>query len=196
MLHSFFARDRVDLPQLAEHLERLPPPQRVLAIRSLTRRQQAQLYEAAQGFRPLTLDDFVPQQVPPRTWVIHEGRNTLPLFRFFQKRFLRPEPNSQVLWGYNWGPTMGLVGPGYFLVCSGEKGEVLIDYTRIPPETPPSSPRLRPNSSGLSFFVYHNMIDIMRGVSLHVTIGRATRKHKPLDAWFVLCRIDPETGPG
>jgi hypothetical protein len=31
--------------------------------------------------------------------------------------------------------------------------------------------------------------DFMRGVSQHVTIGRATREGKPMDNWFVLCRI-------
>ena len=46
--------------------------------------------------------------------------------------------------------------------------------------------------------VYGNMIDIMRGLSKHVSIGRAKRVKqagKPesaqwMDAWFVLCRED------
>jgi hypothetical protein len=69
-------------------------------------------------------------------------------------------------------------------------GEVHIDYTEIPPEPPPEAPRLRPNSWGLSRFVYYNMVDVMRGVTSHVSIGRATRQGKPIDAWFVLCRVD------
>ena len=42
----------------------------------------------------------------------------------------------------------------------------------------------------LGRFVYAGMIDIMRGVSTHVTIGRALKGGKFMDAWFVLCRED------
>ena len=40
----------------------------------------------------------------------------------------------------------------------------------------------------LARFIYHRTRDFMRGVSEHVTIGRATREGKPMDNWFVLCR--------
>jgi hypothetical protein len=36
------------------------------------------------------------------------------------------------------------------------------------------------------------MIDVMRGVSTHVSIGRARRGGKMSDNWFVLCREDPK----
>jgi hypothetical protein len=36
------------------------------------------------------------------------------------------------------------------------------------------------------------MRDFLRGVSRHVSIGRATRGGKPLDNWFVLCRNESE----
>jgi len=190
VLHRYFSRDHVDLEGLTRKLEKLAPPQRIQAIRTLTRRMQAQLFEAVQGFRPIDLTHFVPDSVPDRTWVIHEGRNTLPLFRFFQKRFFRPDPQASVLWGYNHGPTMGFVGPGFFVTRKAQGGEVLIDYTEIPPEPLPQAPRLRPNSWGLSRFVYYNMVDVVRGVTAHISIGRATRKGKPIDAWFVLCRVE------
>jgi hypothetical protein len=32
------------------------------------------------------------------------------------------------------------------------------------------------------------MVDALRAVSTHVTVGRAIKKGKVLDNWFVLCR--------
>ena len=48
-------------------------------------------------------------------------------------------------------------------------------------------PRRSP-SSRASRFVYAGMIDMLRGVSKHVTIGRAIRNGKEADNWFLLCR--------
>jgi hypothetical protein len=36
------------------------------------------------------------------------------------------------------------------------------------------------------------MIDVMHGISSHVSIGRARKKHGWMDAWFVLVREDPQ----
>jgi hypothetical protein len=36
--------------------------------------------------------------------------------------------------------------------------------------------------------VYADTIDALRGVSAHVSVGRAMRGGKVLDNWFVLCR--------
>jgi hypothetical protein len=35
----------------------------------------------------------------------------------------------------------------------------------------------------------------MRGISSHVTIGRARKKQGWMDAWFVLVREDPQPDP-
>jgi hypothetical protein len=35
------------------------------------------------------------------------------------------------------------------------------------------------------------MVDVMRGISSHVSIGRARKKNGWMDAWFVLVREDP-----
>jgi hypothetical protein len=35
----------------------------------------------------------------------------------------------------------------------------------------------------------------MRGISSHVTIGRAKRKRGWMDAWFILVREDAKPGP-
>jgi hypothetical protein len=69
-----------------------------------------------------------------------------------------------------------------------ERGELLVDYNLVPPAHPPEWPAIRRNESGLSRFVYGFMIDRLRGVSKHVTIGSAARKGKDMGSWFVLCR--------
>ena len=71
---------------------------------------------------------------------------------------------------------------------AAERPEVLVDYNRVPPAHPDGWPAIRPNERGLSRFVYGYMIDTVRGVSEHVTIGSAARKGKDLSSWFVLCR--------
>ena len=53
-------------------------------------------------------------------------------------------------------------------------------------------PEIVPNSVKLGRFVYAGMIDVMRGISSHVSIGRARKKHGWMDAWFVLVREDPQ----
>jgi hypothetical protein len=188
-IHQFFAKpDSIDLPALRAYLDGLDHNARVEAVHHLGGKEQARLFEAAQGFKPLTLDDFVPPGTAPLTEVIHYGRNTLPAFNNFQKRFARPENKSDELWGYNEGSTRWLVGPGYFVTRQSNPQEVVIDYYHVPSGKVATWPEIKPNESGLSRLVYAKMHDFMRGVSEQVTIGRANKKGKDMDAWFVLCR--------
>ena len=60
----------------------------------------------------------------------------------------------------------------------------------MPSEHPDGWPEIRSNERGLSRFVYGFMIDTLRRVSKHVTIGSAARKGKDLGSWFILCRED------
>jgi hypothetical protein len=192
-LGSFF-RAGVDLPGLARYLDGLSDATRAAATASMTPRQQARLYEAAQGFHPLTLEHFVPSGIAPLTQVIHAGKNSLPVLSRFQKRFCLPAPGVDRLWGYNENPRAirGATGPGYFVCYAIEDGQVLIDYGQVPVDKPSGKPEgwpeVRPNSAGLSRFIYNRMKDTMRGVSNHVSIGRGARDGKAIDNWFVLCR--------
>lgn len=188
ILQFFTKPDSVDLEGLRSYLDGLDHEGRKTATRHLAKREQARLFEAAQGFRPITLEDFVPKDVPVMTEVIHDGRNTLLAFNNFQKRFARPEGKSDELWGYNEGNTRWIVGPGYFVTRVSGPGEVVIDYYQIPPGKVSTWPEIQPNGRLFSRFVYYNMQDFMRGVSQHVTIGRAARNGKNMDAWFVLAR--------
>lgn len=184
----------MDLPRLGKDLDELGHGARVWATRQWSRGTQARLWEAAKGFRPVTLDDYVPAAVPPfvevRTW----GKNTLPAHTLFQKRFCRPsDPDAKDrLYGYNFQSLSAFSGPGYYVAHpSPDAGEVDIDYTMLPPEKPPAWPDIVPNSARLGILIYHGMIDVMRGISSHVSIGRAKKKGQWMDAWFVLVREDP-----
>ena len=69
--------------------------------------------------------------------------------------------------------------------------EVDIDYRELPDVQPPGWPAIKSNERGLGRFVYGFMVDTLRRVSQHVTIGSAARNGKPIHSWFVLCREDP-----
>jgi hypothetical protein len=181
--------------EIARVLDDMTHAERVRAIRAAGRAEQKRLYEAVAGFRALGLADAVPASVSAMTEVRHHGKNTLPAFTHFEKRFCRPtdaDPVSPaVLWGYNEGSARFLTGPGYFVLRPDvERGELLVDYWQVPPAHPAAWPPIRPNDRGLSQFVYGFMIDTLRGVSQHVTIGSAARKGKDLGSWFLLCRED------
>lgn len=184
------------LSDIASTLDAMSEEERVAAARSLGRAAQMKLWELAAEAEPLTLDDFVRPDTPEVTEVIHEGRNTLPLFTQFQKRFCRPADARDRLFGYNEGATRGLIGPGYFVAVETASnpewatlGGVVIDYFRVPQGPVPDAwPTVVPNEQGLQKFVYARTRDFMRRVSRHVSIGRAYKNDKALGAWFVLCR--------
>lgn len=184
----------LDLPRLAKDLDEIGTPARIWATRQWTRSIQARLYEAAKGFRPVTLEDYVPAGTAPHVEVITHGMNTLPAHNHFQKRFCKPadpETKDQLI-GFNYQALSGFTGPGYYVARpAGDKGEVDIDYTMLPKEKAESWPTIIPNSQRLGRFVYYGMIDVMRGISSHVSIGRARKKSGWMDAWFVLVRQDP-----
>jgi hypothetical protein len=191
-LDRFFSNGNVDLPALSAALDALDHPARMSAALALTAAQQAALFDAAKGHRPITLEDFVPRARGELSPVIHHGRNSLPLFTRFQKRFARA-PSSEApeeLWGYNEQAMRAFTGPGYFVAYPLGDGEVNIDYTRLPPRGAPGWPAVLSNSARLSRFIYNGTQDLMRGVSAHVTIGRASRGAKVMDNWFVLVRED------
>jgi hypothetical protein len=73
---------------------------------------------------------------------------------------------------------------------AGRRPEVLVDYNRVPDAHPDGWPAIRTNERGLSRFVYGFMIDTLRRVSEHVTIGSAARRGRDIGSWFVLCRQD------
>ena len=183
-----------DLSAVASHLDGLAAAQRLAETRELGLGAQRRLYELAAGWKAITLEDLVADDVPAMQEIVHHGRNTLPAFNNFAKVFVRPDEDGQgepELWGYNRNSQFleTVVGPGYF-VCHAHSapGELLVNYLRVPPRAPAHWPAILPNSARLSRFVYNGTQDVLRGVSEHVTIGRATKAGKDLPAFFVLCR--------
>ena len=185
----------LDLDRLEALLDSLPSTTRVTAVRCIGGRRQMALWEACEG-RGSTLELFVSAATDPNVEVINAGKNSLPVFTEFEKRFVRPFHRDDVLYGYNEGTTRPLVGPGYFVAhYFEERGEVGIDYLNVPPRDanlPDGWPAVRSNESGIQRFVYAGMIDFMRRVSKHVTVGRATKRGKDTPHTFLLCRCDPQ----
>ncbi len=187
-------KESASLEAIASWLDEQSPDARLEAIRSLNKAEQRSLFELAKEGAPLTLDDFAG---PVNEEIIHEGKNSLPAFTEFQKRFVRLEDGRVV--GYNHASTMGLIGPGYFVLKATndnpewvKHGSVVVDYYEVLDantiQVPSGWPKIKGNHQGLQMFVYNNMHDFMRKVSTHVSIGSAFKKGKSIDSYFLLCR--------
>ena len=192
-LSSLLRRKHVTLAEVGAHLDALSEKARVAQTRALGARLQAKLFDLARGERPLTLEDLTPG-ARPLQGVTHEGRNSLPAFRYFAKVFCRPDDGRAERWGYNRTPGLvhGTVGPGFFVAVPHGPAEVLIDYTLTPPRKPADWPDIAHKYSKLSRFVYYGTQDVLRGVSQHVSIGRAKRGGRWMNNWFILCRVEKE----
>ncbi len=172
-----------DLSVLTTALDGADHATRLAWVRSLGKKQQVKLYALAEG-QALDVGYFhdADGQV-----VIHHGRNSLPAFTSFEKRMVLHGDRVQ---GYNEGVARPLVGPGHFLVRDSEDtpGEIWVDYCWACDAAPEGFPAPAPNDRGISTLVYGNMVDVMRGVSAHVSVGRAIKKGKLTSNYFVLCR--------
>ena len=186
--------DRAQPPDsIASLLDQLGSELRPRVVRRLGKAAQRALYEKVDGFRPLSLEELVPASRAPLEEVRHFGRNTLPAFRIFEKRFCRL-PGAAIgaddsVAGYNFQTMSGLTGPGYFLArVDADRDEVLVDYGRLPSQKPTNWPEIRSNERGLGRLVYGFMVDRIRRVSEHVTIGSAAKHGKEIGSYFVLSR--------
>ncbi|MGH0037682.1 MAG: hypothetical protein ACQGVK_21845 [Myxococcota bacterium] len=178
---------------LSRWLDGLAEPDRIAAVRGLGRSDQRRLWQRVDGFAAMRLRDLVPPEVPALATVRHYGRNTLPAFSLFEKRFTRPSGENAEqpgeLHGFNFQAMQRFTGPGYFVaVEAGDRAEVLVDYRRLPDQHPEGWPEIVSNERGVARFVYGFMVDTLRRVSEHVSIGRAARKGRDMGSWFALCR--------
>lgn len=195
--HVMTLAERIKTPtvtaaDLASFLDELPDAVRLAQTMALGSDEQARLFEIVAGARRFTVDDLAPQSSTPLNGVRHEGKNSMLLFTRFAKVFAMPdEPTAQPeRWGYNEGSSLvkTAVGPGYFVAVQ-QGDEVLVDYTLTPKKPLNNAPAILPNDARLSRFVFNQTKDLVRGVSKHVSIGRASRGTRQLDNWFVLCRV-------
>jgi hypothetical protein len=182
-------RRRAKRDEIAAYLDGLSPNDRLEQVLAIRGRLVGKLYDAVGGGEPLTLDDFVPSG-ETRT-VIFEGRNSLPTFSRFQKRFARV---GDSVVGYNHQLMSFATGPGFFVVrppTAGEAhpGELFFDYTTDPPSVPSGWPAFKPNSAGLSRAVFMNMKDFCRRVAKGVLVGKAYKLGIAQNAYFTLTNI-------
>jgi hypothetical protein len=110
----------VQRQELARGLDDVADEVRFQSVYELGATELARLFEAAGDNEPLRLEHFVPADMPFGAEVVHWGKNSLPLFRRFQKRFCRPVGRASELWGYNEHPLRRLAGPGYFVAREDE----------------------------------------------------------------------------
>lgn len=173
-------------PEISAHLDALPSERRLAEVLAVTGSGVGKLYAAVQGSPRFTLDELIPRGTADGATVILEGRNSLPSFSRFQKRFCR---QNGVIVGYNHQSMSFVTGPGYFVVTDGDDthpGEMLFDYTLEPPFVPEGWPTYKHNEKGLSRLVYANMKDYCRKVAGGVLVGEAFKKGKSEKAFFTL----------
>ena len=183
---ELMAAETLDLDAIAEAFDQANATDRLSAARSISGKQQQALFEATKGRKGLTLNNIVPSGVTPFTEVIHNGRNSLPMFNIFQKRFARTNEEG-VLVGYNEQSMRWATGPGYFM-AKQDGDEIAIDYRVLPDTKVESWPEILSQSARLGRLVYFGMVDMLRPVSQHVTIGRAWKGGKITNNFFLLCR--------
>lgn len=164
----------------------------------LQRKHQRILFQLANP--NIDISDVLPESASPLQEVILSGINTLPLpkkLKRFEKRVCLPKERSDVLFGYNEGPTRSLIGPGYFLLKTTKgnpewekRGGLVVDYFEVPnTEVVSGWPEVKRNTQGLQFFVYNKTRDFLRKITNRVCIGTAYKKESALDHYFLLLRL-------
>jgi hypothetical protein len=188
-LRELLANTQVDLARVSAWLDGLGGAERIAAALALGGREQRNLWNAAQGAYAITPEHLVPAGTAADREVRHFGRNTMPAFQRFEKRFYRDAQGE--LYGANFQLFAPVTGPGYFkVVPQPDKREIMLDGARaaLPQRAPQGWPAVTPNERGFSRFVYGFLTDHLRKVSEHVTIGMPARHGKPLGSYFILCR--------
>ena len=199
-LKERLADPQTTLAQVQEHLNALPFDERLNQCMALGKKAQRRLFQLSDA-PGCTLDALIPADIPGGTEVVLEGKNTLPLFTRFQKRFCWPKDRKDQLYGYNEGFTRRFIGPGYFVAHNtdvppsedgwAERGGSVVNYFMVPPSqnaVVDGWPKVVPNSRGLQMFVYKGTRDFMRKITDDVTIGEAYKGEKSIDNYFILVR--------
>ncbi len=163
-----------------------PPDAQRHWLRSLGARQLKRLWRLAEADpRPLRPEDLAPADGTVR---VLPGKNHLPVFSWFEKRFARVD--GEII-GYNeTGWEKVWVGPGLFVVrpSPDRPDELLIDYRTPPAGHHPDFPPRHDNRAGwrwpypLSSLVYGGLVDRLLRVDEHVLIGRSMTEGLSLQA--------------
>jgi hypothetical protein len=192
-LKELLLDEKTSLEQVQKLLAGLSQDRKVAEVTALNKKCQAKLWILAKDGKPLDLNYLVQPEVKPLDPQPFEGKNSLPAFTRFQKVFYRTA-DGQIA-GYNNAGIGPLIGWGYYIAepSKRDQKELQVNYMKLPKDKPKDWPEIKPNTAGLSRFVYGNMIDFLRRVDEDVLIGKATRRgEKEMDNYFVLCRKNPK----
>src|SRR4029453_15831789 len=96
---DLLARENVTQAELAKHLDALDTEERVRQCRALGKTQQRKLWQVCETASAFTLEGLIPSSAT--TEVRWAGKNSLPMFTHFEKRFFR---QNGVVVGYNFNP--------------------------------------------------------------------------------------------
>jgi hypothetical protein len=173
------------LDDITKHLDALDLRRRIDEVREVGGALQAKLWEIARGKGAIDIAAFVEGTAKTN---IYEGKNSLPLFTHFQKRFHRADSGEIAGYNHNDALLTLFVGPGYFTVEPADNGELLFDYTRIPIKRPPEWPAIHENKGLIAGIVYGRMQDYVRFVSKSTVIGAAFIGKKSRNSYFLLTR--------
>jgi hypothetical protein len=193
-LKELISRPAPDAAEIAAFLDNLTLADRIAAVRTLQGTGlQAALWKATAGAPRVTTDEMVPSDYPMLRPVIFHGKNSLPAFTEFQKICFRPDlgEDASVAWGYNETKIREWIGAGYYVLHDtpdASLGGAAFDYTQLPAKGLPAWPEVRPNTAGLSRFIYANMLDYMRRVSSDVFIGSAVKGGREMGSYFIVVR--------
>lgn len=179
-------RDGATYPRISAYLDSLSASERLEQMLGITGSKVGKLYRAVADGPAIGKDDFLPAGTKDGDMVIFEGRNSLPAFSRFQKRFVR---RDDAIVGYNHQTMSPVTGPGFFVLAASDAthpNEVLFDYTQKPPFFPEMFPAYKPNDVALSKLVYARMKDYCRKVAKNVVVGAAFKDGKEQGAYFSL----------
>lgn len=173
-----------DPKTIEAHLDALDPATRVVEVRATSGTLQEKVWRLVKGHAPARMEVFCGETDQT---VIYSGKNSLPAFTIFEKRFWRRR-DGRGIEGYNHQKMAAFTGPGYFTARDGDDGEIVFDYTQIPDLRPDGWPPIAPNTGLIGSVVYGNMIDYNRRISKTTYIGRAVKHGKPMNSYFLLTR--------
>ena len=121
-LSTELKRGAADMDGLAAWLDGLSNAERSAEVLTLNKSAQKTLWTLC-AERTVAIEDLVPVGTPSLKPVRHIGKNSLPVFSRFEKRFCRIDADPNLLVGYNEGPTRPYVGPGDFTTRLSDEAE-------------------------------------------------------------------------